>query len=149
MIEIVWAVLRKNGRFLLAQRSVLDIAGGTWTFPGGKIDQIDIDSVAAVYRELKEKVGLEGYRFRKLFHTQLGEYRIQVFLCDKWRGELKPSCSDIIGVGWFTDTEMYELNQSLSPFVNNNLLHLSYLIQHYDHHPNDWKEQWRICDAGV
>lgn len=149
MTEVVWAVLRQNGRFLLAQRSVMDYAGGTWTFPGGKVDPDDTDHVAAIYRELNEKVGLEGLRFRKLFHIHLGQYRVNVFLCDQWRGELKPACRDIIGIGWFTGAEMYALGQSLSPFVNDSILYLSYLVQHYDHHPNEWTEPWRECDGSV
>lgn len=141
--EVVWAVLRQNGRFLLAQRSILDCFGGTWTIPGGKIDPEDVNDFAAVHRELKEEVGLEGRRFLKLFHMHLGQYRVQVFLCDQWNGEPKPACADIMGVGWFTGTEMYALDKSLSPFVNDSLLYLSYLMQHYDHHPDEWKEQWR------
>lgn len=143
MKEVVWAVLRKNGRLLLAQRSLLDHAGGTWTIPGGKVDPIDTDSVSAVYRELKEEVGIEGRRFLKLFHILLGQYRIQVFLCDEWDGEPKPSCTDIIGIGWFTGTEMYALGESLSPFVNESMFQLLYFMQHYDHHPDEWKELWR------
>jgi len=143
MQEVVWAVLRKNDRFLLAQRSLLDHAGGTWTLPGGNIDPLDINTIAAIHRELKEKVGLEGQRFRKLHDVLLGKYHVQVFLCDKWRGEPKPACEDIIGIGWFTSVEMYSLGKSLSTFVNHSMLHLLYLIQHYDHHPNEWKELWR------
>ncbi len=146
MTEVVWAVLRQNKRILLAQRSLTDYAGGTWVFPGGKIDPEDKSAFFAIYRELKEEVGLKGIRFRKLSHIYLNKYSIQVFLCDQWVGELKPACEDIIGIGWFTLTEIYALGQSLAPFVDNSLLYLSYLIQHYDNHPNEWKEQWRECD---
>ena len=124
MTEVVWAILRQDDRFLLTQRSILDFAGGTWTFPGGKVDEEDIDDIAAVYRELKEEVGLKGKRFRKLFGTYLGIYYTHVFLCDQWSGELKPACVDTIGVGWFTGAEMYSLGRSLAPFVNENLLYL-------------------------
>ncbi len=144
--EVVWSVLRQNSRFLLAQRSALDYAGGAWTFPGGEINQKNTDAIATAYLKLKEKVGLEGHRFRKLFHICLDQYNIQVFLCDQWHGKLKPACEEIIGVGWFTCAEMYALDQSVAPFINDNLLYLSYLIQHYDHHPSEWKEQWRNSD---
>ena len=143
MTEVVWAVLQRDNRFLLAQRSVLDCDGGTWTFPGGKFDPADTDAFDAICRELKEEVGLEGRRFRKLFHTFFGQYHVQVFLCDQWSGELKPACSDTIGVGWFTCAEMYSLGPNLSPFVSDSLLYLSYLVQHYGHHPGEWKDEWR------
>jgi len=147
MTEIAWAILRQNDRFLLAQRSFDDLAGGTWTFPGGKVDQSDKNIIETVNRELGEEVGLNGLRFRKLLNIHIDRYLTYIFICDKWRGELKLSCNDIIGAGWFTCAEMYALGHSLSPFVSRNLLYLSYLIQHYDSHPNEWTEQWRECDG--
>lgn len=147
MREVVLAVLRQNDRFLLAQQSLLDHSGGTWTFPGGKIDPDDGDIITAARRELKEEVGLDGQRFRKLFSIRLNQYSVQAFLCDKWRGKPKPACDDIIGVGWFTLAEMYSLGESLSPFVNDSILYLSYLLQHYERHPEEWKEQWRTTNV--
>lgn len=79
MIDVVRAILRQNSRFLLAQRSILDRAGGTWTFPGGEVGPEDIDTIAAVHRELKEEVGLQGSRFLKMFHVCLNQYRVQIF----------------------------------------------------------------------
>lgn len=146
MTEVVWVVLQQNDRFLLAQQSLIDQSGGTWVFPGGEIDPNDVNAVATAYRELKEEVGLEGKRFRKLFHIRLGKYRVQVFSCDQWCGKPKPTCEDIIGVGWFTWEEMYALDRSLAPFINDSLSYMSYLIQHYDHHPDEWHEQWREVD---
>lgn len=146
MIEVVWVILQQKDRFLLVQRSLTDHAGGTWCFPGGKIDPEDTNAITAAYRELTEEAGLKGNRFRQLFRIHLNQYRIQIFLCDKWSGELKPSCEDIIGVGWFTYTEMYALDRSLSPFVSDSLSHLSYLMQHYNDHPNEWKQQWMDYD---
>lgn len=146
MTEVVWAILQQNDRLLLAQRSLSDIAGGTWVFPGGKIDQNDTTHITAIHRELKEEVGLDGKRFRQLCQIHQNQYHTKVFLCDKWDGIPKPTCNDIIGVGWFTYAEMYALDQSLAPFVNENLSYLLYLIQHYDHHPGEWHEQWERCD---
>lgn len=147
MEDVVLVVLRKNGRLLLAQRSLDDRMGGTWTFPGGKVDEEDANITAAAHRELKKEVGLDGQRFRKLLHMCLDQYYVQVFLCDKWCGEPRPACDDIIGIGWFTLAEMYVLDKSLAPFVCDNLLYISYLLQHYDHHPDEWKEQWGECDG--
>lgn len=143
MTEVVWAILRRNKRFLLTQRSFSDHSDSTWTFPGGQTEISNSDIVTTIHRKLKTEVGLEGHRFRKLFHICLEQSKIQVFLCDQWNGELKPGSENIIGVGWFTYSEMYALGQSLAPFVNDSLSYLSYLIQHYDHHPNEWKNQWR------
>lgn len=144
MIEVVWAILSKNDKFLLAQRTWTDAYGGTWTFPEGKIDPTDKTPEVAAYRELKEEVGLIGKRFRKLGDIQFDKYHIQLFVCDKWTGEPQPSCKDIINVDWFSWTEMYSIN--LSPFISDSLMHLFYLIQHYNHFPNQWSEPWREVD---
>lgn len=144
MIEIVWAILRENDRFLLAQRAWSDVCGGTWTFPGREIDPTDRTPEMAIYRELKEEVGLTGKRFRKLGDIQLGKYHIQSFVCNQWIGEPRPSCDDIINMDWFSWDEMYSIN--LAPFVDDSLMHLAYLIQHYDHFPNQWVETWREVD---
>lgn len=146
MTEVAWAVLRRNDRYLLAQRSLDDYAGGTWTFPGGKVNQSDKNIITTINRELKEETGLNGLRFRELFHVRNNQYLTHVFMCDQWSGKPQPSCSDIIGIGWFTNTEMYSLGHSLSPFVRESLLYLFYMIQHYDHHSCEWTEQWRECE---
>jgi 8-oxo-dGTP pyrophosphatase MutT (NUDIX family) len=148
MFQVVWIVLRQNDRLLLTQRALNDQCGGTWVLPGGKIDKVDITPVHAAYRELKEKINLEGKRFRLLCSTYVVGYNIRIFICDKWCGELKPVRKDIIGVGWFTPTEMYSLKDGIAPFLKDSLTYVSYLIQHYDHHPNEWDEQWVKCDDG-
>lgn len=138
MIETVWAILQKDNKFLLAQRSFADTCGGTWTFPGGRVDHTDETPKDAARRELKEEVGLTGRRFRKLGDTTFDKYHIQFLVCNQWTGIPRPSCNDIINVDWFSWTEMYSIN--LAPFVDSSLMYLAYLIQHYDHFPEAWKE---------
>jgi len=146
-VEVVWIILKHKNRFLLAQKSMSDIASGTWVFPGGKIDPEDQTVIDAAARKLKEEVGLEGEQFRKLCNIFIGQYHIQVFCCKQWSGKPRPACNDIIGIGWFTLAELYTLDQSLAPFVSDNLMYLSYLIQHYDSNPDEWHEQWRKRDG--
>jgi 8-oxo-dGTP pyrophosphatase MutT (NUDIX family) len=146
VIEVVWTILRQEDRFLLAQRSTSDVYGGTWVFPGGKIDLEDQTPTDAANRGLKEEVGLKGEQFNKLCSIHLDEYNVQVFCCNKWLGKPQPTCKDIIGVGWFTLAEMYTLGQSLAPFINEILLYLAYLIQHYDSHPDEWQNKRRKRD---
>ncbi len=143
MIETVWAILQKDNKFLLAQRSWDNNHGGTWVFPGGKIDRTDRNPQEAIYRELREEAGLTGKRFRKLGDIHLGKYHIQSFVCDQWVGKPKPSSSDIIDIGWFSLGEMYSMGSKLAPFVCDGLMSIAYLIQNYDHFPNQWVETWK------
>lgn len=149
MFEVVWIILQNKNRFLLAQRAVDDFAGGTWVFPGGKVDPEDKTPTDAARRELKEEVGISGYRFKQLCELRESQCHTRVYICDKWTGEPKPACKDIIGVGWFTLVEMYALGQSLAPFVGDSLMYLSYLLQHYNCHPDEWSGLWRDSDADV
>jgi len=113
------------------------------------MDPEDRTLVDTAARELKEKVGIEGEQFKLLCDTHLDKYRVQVFCCKKWSGKPRPACDDTIGVGWFSLAEMYALGQSLAPFVDDSLMYLSYLIQHYDSHPGEWREGWRKCSENV
>lgn len=149
MKEVVWAILRCGNRFLLVQRSFDDLEGGTWVPPGGKIDTCDKTYTHEVSRELHEEICIEAKRIKLLCHVHLDEYHVQVFLCDSWSGVPKPSCEDIIGVGWFTMAEIHSLGQSLAHFFTRTLMYISYLIQHYDHHPDECIEQWRDCGGNV
>jgi len=57
-IRVVAAVIQRNGRFLVCQRSHLKRHGGLWEFPGGKIERSETIE-AATERELKEELALE------------------------------------------------------------------------------------------
>lgn len=143
MIEVVWILLRKNDQFLLTQQSL----GGTWIFPCCEVEYENINIFSILHKKLIENIGIHGKRFRKLLHMHLDKYSIHVFVCDIWRDNPKPSDENIIGIGWFTWAEMYSLGKSITPLVNNSLVYLSYLIQHYDNHPSEWNEYWGECDG--
>ena len=57
-IRVVAAVIQRDGRFLVCQRSHLKRHGGLWEFPGGKIELSETIKAAAE-RELKEDLALE------------------------------------------------------------------------------------------
>jgi mutator protein MutT len=148
MQDVVLVILYQNDRFLLAQRAIDDGFGGKWTFPGGKINHNET-TIDAVYRELYEEVGVKGQRFRLLCNTQTPQYHIHIFYCDQWTCELRPSDPEIIGMGWFTLSEIYMIEKSLAPVVSDNLGYISYLTQHYKQNPREWIEQWTECSRGV
>lgn len=129
MIETVWIVLKSENRFLLIQRSINDDFGGTWGFPGGKVNPDDKTLTHTAARELKEETNLDGHNFKLLQTLYLGQYNTHIFLCNMWNGELKPACEDIEGVGWFTIAEIHTIGQILTPSLSKCLLHVSYLLQ--------------------
>jgi len=131
VIEVVWVVLKSKNRFLLIQRSVDDVSGGTWCFPGGKVNPEDKTLANAAARELKEETNLNGHNFKLLHTLRVGQYNTHIFLCNMWDGELKPACVDIVGIGWFTVAEIHTIGQSLAPFLAECLMYVSYLL--YQH----------------
>jgi 8-oxo-dGTP pyrophosphatase MutT (NUDIX family) len=139
MIDVVWTILRNENRFLLIQRSLNSIAGGTWCFPGGKVDTDDQTPLGAAIRELKEETGFSGYDLKQLCVLRIEQYNQHIFLCSKWNEELNLPHREIMGVGWFTLAEIYTLEQSLAPFLSESIMYISYLIQHYDSHPDEWR----------
>jgi mutator protein MutT len=57
-VEVVAAVVRREGRWLVARRPAGKRHGGLWEFPGGKLRPGE-DRRAAVARELREELGLD------------------------------------------------------------------------------------------
>lgn len=57
-LEVVAALLRDGGRFLLCRRPPQKARGGRWEFPGGKIEPGESGPQALV-RECREELGVE------------------------------------------------------------------------------------------
>jgi 8-oxo-dGTP diphosphatase len=55
-VEVVCAVIERDGRIFLARRPPGKLLGGLWEFPGGKIEQGE-SAHEALHRELAEELG--------------------------------------------------------------------------------------------
>lgn len=69
--DIVVAVIRRRGRYLLGKRPPGGLLGGLWEFPGGKIEPGETHEQALV-REVQEETGLEvraGERIATVEHA--------------------------------------------------------------------------------
>ena len=129
MKEIVWTIVRKSNRYLLVQRDLEDVAGGLWSFPGGKMNEEDSSKQHAAMRELEEETSIIAEDMKELFKTILNQYKIVFFLCDHWAGEARCG-SGVIGTGWFTIPEIYNLDKSLDPFLSKALPQLAFSVRH-------------------
>ena len=90
VIDVAVAIVRSDdGRALLAQRTVNQISGGFWEFPGGKIEAGELPQDAAL-RELAEEVGISGEQprpwivYEHQFPTK--RVRLHVFMIGTWSG---------------------------------------------------------------
>ena len=88
------ALVRSDGRLLLAQRPKGKAMAGLWEFPGGKVEAGESPQ-AALARELKEELGvavteadMQAFSFAshayETFHLLM-----PVFLVRRWEGEIK------------------------------------------------------------
>ena len=58
-VTVTAAVIRRNGRVLLAQRPSKGLLGGLWEFPGGTLEESDADLQACLSREINEELGVD------------------------------------------------------------------------------------------
>jgi len=92
MIDVVAAVIIKDGKVLLAKRPKNKHQGGKWEFPGGKIEP-DEKPLEALKREIKEEINLEIFD-ASLLHIVEHHYpdksvRILFFNVHAFNGEAK------------------------------------------------------------
>ena len=98
-IPIVAGLIVKNGDILIGKRSINDLGGGLWEFPGGKIE-FGEDRKSALIRELKEELGIDAVIDRKLMHYKhkhnLIVYDLNFYLVKSYSGDLKTNAHDEI-----------------------------------------------------
>lgn len=109
--EVGCAVIRKDGKILIAQRKADSFLAHHWEFPGGKIEQGETLE-ACLIREVREELGIEIRPIRLL---QKKEYAypektvlLDFYLCDWVSGDpQKIDCQDF---AWVTtqDFERYQ-----------------------------------------
>lgn len=59
MLQVVAAILEREGRILICRRTAAQSHPLKWEFPGGKVEQGE-SPVAALSRELREELGIEA-----------------------------------------------------------------------------------------
>jgi 8-oxo-dGTP diphosphatase len=59
LVNVVAAVIQREGRYLITRRSEGTHLAGLWEFPGGKVDQTEAPETA-LRRELREELGVDS-----------------------------------------------------------------------------------------
>lgn len=78
-IEVVVAVIGKDGRILIQKRPTGGLLADLWEFPGGKVDPGE-GLTAALRREVREELGVEIKDVRRLTTVRHAYTRFQVTL---------------------------------------------------------------------
>jgi 8-oxo-dGTP diphosphatase len=81
-ILVAAAVIRRDGKILIARRPVDKHQGGLWEFPGGKVEAGEPVTQALV-RELEEELGITPQQFRPLIRIT-HDYPDKAVCLDVW-----------------------------------------------------------------
>ncbi len=101
------AVLRRDGKVLLAKRPSRGLLGGMWEFPGGKTEKGE-SLEACLAREIREELGAEIYVGAAfgIYRHSYTHFRITLhaFLCELTDGEPKPV--EVAELAWVPPAEL-------------------------------------------
>lgn len=95
IIDVVAAIIERDGKILLAQRDNSSDQAGLWEFPGGKVETAESQPQALV-RELREELGIIAKvgSFVASNQWQQSEriIRLHAWRVETFSGELQPHC---------------------------------------------------------
>ena len=108
-IPVVCALLKKNGRLLIAQRPAHKHLPNKWEFPGGKVEAGEA-AAAAIIREIQEELGCQITELQPL-PTFLHDYQTVIikmipFVCVLRPGSPAPQPHEHQALAWVTPMEL-------------------------------------------
>ncbi|MCR4322841.1 MAG: NUDIX hydrolase [Candidatus Azambacteria bacterium] len=113
----VYCIIEKDGKILLAQEAKGGISG-TWSIPGGKVDEGE-SFEEAVKREVKEETNLDVFDMEEMSIIQEEpNHTVKHIFIVKTDGEIAPQEGEILDVRWFSFEEVQEMKNELrKPWV--------------------------------
>ena len=112
IIEVVGAIIKDGGKYLVGQRAAHKTQGGLWEFMGGKIEPGEIPE-EALARECREELALqiEGARIVDSVVHEYPEKTIRLTLieCNPQKGSV-PQALEHQQIRWVTVDEMKSIN---------------------------------------
>ncbi len=105
--DVTAAVIRKNGRILIAQRPLGSRLGGLWEFPGGKVEHGE-SLKQCLHREIKEELGIRikvGKQITSIDHAYTHfKITLHTFECEFVSG--KPQALQVQDFKWVRMSEL-------------------------------------------
>jgi 8-oxo-dGTP diphosphatase len=109
--DVVGAVIIEDGFVLCAQRGPHGALGGSWEFPGGKIEPGETPR-KALEREIAEELGCSVYVGAEVASTthqyEFGVVKLRTFRCELLAGT--PSATEHAELRWVAPAELGALN---------------------------------------
>ena len=113
MLVVAAALVDREGRVLLQQRSPHRTMPDLWEFPGGKVETGETPE-AALIRELEEELGIQtdsaclapaAFASHPMSSCHM---ILLLYVCRKWRGDPRPL--DASGLTWVRPNQMFGLD---------------------------------------
>ena len=108
MIDVVAAVIKKDNKYLIAQRNRNKHFAFHWEFPGGKVDNGETFEIA-LQREIKEELSIDIKIFKKVSSQKHKDDKINVnvhyFLCEHSDGKI--NLFEHEDLKWVTKKELF------------------------------------------
>jgi 8-oxo-dGTP diphosphatase len=106
-VEVVAAIVRRNGKILITRRLDHVHLGGLWEFPGGKVEAEE-SLEGALLREIREELGMEIAVGSEIFTIEhdypTKSVRLHFFNCSIIQGE--PQALDVSDLRWVTPSQL-------------------------------------------
>ncbi len=111
VIDVVCAIIERDGLILLAQRDGSSDQAGLWEFPGGKVEPEETQP-QALKRELQEELAISASVDRYIASNQWDlpdkAIHLHAWLVSEYRGKLR--LSNHSALLWVTPTDAQQLN---------------------------------------
>ncbi|ENA3447787.1 TPA: pyrimidine (deoxy)nucleoside triphosphate diphosphatase [Yersinia enterocolitica] len=108
MIDVVAAIIERNGKILLAQRDSHRDQAGLWEFPGGKVE-VGESQPQALMRELAEELNIDAiigqYIATNQWNSQQRIIRLHAWHIENFSGEPVLYCHSALA--WLTPEDAY------------------------------------------
>lgn len=115
------AIVEKNGKILIAQRSKKDAFENRWAFLGGKVEGNE-HIHDCLKRELKEELGIDAeigeYFGTNSFYTNQTIFELHTFKVNQYTGEIRLN-HEHCAFAWVTPNELdnYDIVEPNLPFI--------------------------------
>jgi 8-oxo-dGTP diphosphatase len=106
-VEVVAAIVRRNGKLLITRRLDHVHLAGLWEFPGGKVEARE-SLEGALLREIREELGIDIAVGAEIFTVEhdypTKSVRLHFFNCTLLQGE--PQALDVSDLRWVTPAQL-------------------------------------------
>ncbi len=110
--DVTAAIIRKNGKILIARRAAGENMAGGWEFPGGKLEEGETPE-ECLKRELAEEFGIDAdigrFFCESVYRYPRGAIRLLAYFAEITRGEISLKVHDQIAWVDAGELRMYGL----------------------------------------